>query len=226
MLRALSLCTCCRHYPGAADGRRFRSVAQPYQPSPVRRPGRPAQCPFRGLLGVHLRCGLHTALSPVRDTLIRRLQPFRLLDDCSGCFRRERIARVGLAPTGKRRLVTAHVVSGLGGPKVLRRLDLQVRKSIEVPRPGANDYHVPAGPGCPQVTPACWSPKSSGILLAVILLYLQSFGEVMDLEHCERPVYRGSSLQLARHQKWSGLECHSAGILSSDRDRGSIFRTA
>ena len=23
-----------------------------------------------------------------------------------------------------------------------------------------------------------------------------------------------------------GLECHSAGILSSDRDRGSIFRTA
>jgi hypothetical protein len=25
VLRALSLCTCCRHYPGAATGRRFRS---------------------------------------------------------------------------------------------------------------------------------------------------------------------------------------------------------
>src|SRR5467141_5098928 len=25
VLRALSLCTCCRHYPGAADGRRLRS---------------------------------------------------------------------------------------------------------------------------------------------------------------------------------------------------------
>ena len=60
VLRALSLCTCCRHYPGAAAGRRLRSFAQPYQPSPVRRPGRPAHRPFRGLLGVHSRCGLHT----------------------------------------------------------------------------------------------------------------------------------------------------------------------
>ena len=102
----------------------------------------------------------------------------------------------------RRASMAVWVVSGHRGPKVLRRLDLQVRKSIEVPRPGANDYHVPAGPGCPQVTPACWSPKSSGILFAVISLYLQSFGEVMDLEHCERPVYRGSSLQLARHQEW------------------------
>ena len=30
VLRALSLCTCCRHYPGAADGRTCRSkIAQP-----------------------------------------------------------------------------------------------------------------------------------------------------------------------------------------------------
>ena len=60
VLRALSLCTCCRHYPGAAAGRSLRSNAQPYQPSPARLPGRPAQRPFRGLHGVHLRCGLHT----------------------------------------------------------------------------------------------------------------------------------------------------------------------
>ena len=60
VLHALSLCTCRRHYPGAAVGRRLRSFARPYQPSPLRLPGRPAQCHFRGLLGVHSRCGLHT----------------------------------------------------------------------------------------------------------------------------------------------------------------------
>src|SRR5271163_1723369 len=32
------------------------------------------------------------ARPPVRGPLYRRLQPFRLLHDCSGCFRRERIA--------------------------------------------------------------------------------------------------------------------------------------
>src|SRR5271157_679761 len=53
VLRALSLCACCRHYPGAAAGRRLRSNAQPYQPSLTRPSGRPAHRPFRGLLGVH-----------------------------------------------------------------------------------------------------------------------------------------------------------------------------
>src|SRR5712675_253595 len=60
VLRTLSLCTCCRHYPGAASGRSFRSVTQPCQPSPKGLSGRPAHCPFRGLLSVHSRCGLHT----------------------------------------------------------------------------------------------------------------------------------------------------------------------
>src|SRR5436309_13769075 len=31
------------------------------------------------------------ALPPIRGTLIRRLQPFRYLHDCSGCFRLERL---------------------------------------------------------------------------------------------------------------------------------------
>src|SRR5580658_10447508 len=52
------------------------------------------------------------ARSPIRDLLHRRLQPLRYLHDCSGCFRLERSGRVGLAPTGKRRLVTAHANSG------------------------------------------------------------------------------------------------------------------
>src|SRR5258705_3465198 len=61
VLRTLSLCTCCRHYPGAAAGRTLRSAfTQPYQPSPKGLSGRPAHCPFRGLLGVHSRYGLPT----------------------------------------------------------------------------------------------------------------------------------------------------------------------
>src|SRR5207245_359418 len=59
VLRTLSLCTCCRHYPGAAA---YSSLCftQPYQPSPKGLSGRPAHRPFRGLLGVHSRYGLHT----------------------------------------------------------------------------------------------------------------------------------------------------------------------
>src|SRR5262245_41654693 len=48
VLRALSLCTCRRHYPGAADGRTCRSIiAHPCQPSPIPLSGRPAHRPFR-----------------------------------------------------------------------------------------------------------------------------------------------------------------------------------
>src|SRR5450830_1162400 len=57
---ALSLCTCCRHYPGAATGDVLRSFPQSCQPSPVWLPGRPAHRPFRGLLSVHSHYGLHT----------------------------------------------------------------------------------------------------------------------------------------------------------------------
>ena len=124
VLRTLSLCTCCRHYPGAAAGRRLRSFTQPYQPSLVRRPGRPAHRPFRGLPGVHLRCGLHTRAATSSWHAIRRLQPCRYLHDCSDCFRRERVRRVGLTPTGKRRLCTAHVESRYCTLRVERPHDL------------------------------------------------------------------------------------------------------
>ena len=109
--RALSLCTCCRHYPGAAAGRRLRSFTQPYQPSPVWLPDRPAHRPFRGLLSVHSHCGLHTRAVANSRHANRRLQPSRYLHDCSDCFRLERVRRVGLTPTGKRRLCTAHAES-------------------------------------------------------------------------------------------------------------------
>jgi len=41
-------------------GRGARAASQPYQPSPKGSSGRPAHRPFRGSLGVHSRCGLHT----------------------------------------------------------------------------------------------------------------------------------------------------------------------
>ena len=101
VLRALTLCTCCHHYPGAATGNTLRSFSQPYQSSPEWLPGRPARCRFRGLLSVHSHYGLHTRGIAYSDPLHRRLQPLRYLHDCSDCFRPERFSRVGLSPTGK-----------------------------------------------------------------------------------------------------------------------------
>ena len=46
--------------PAQRLGVLFRSVTQPYQPSPKGLSGRPAHRPFRDLLSVHFRCGLHT----------------------------------------------------------------------------------------------------------------------------------------------------------------------
>src|ERR1700758_4437754 len=65
-------------------------LPHPYQPSPKPLSGRSAHRPFRGLLSVHSRCGLHTRAVTKTVTVIRRLQTFRLLHACSGCFRLER----------------------------------------------------------------------------------------------------------------------------------------
>ena len=113
VLRALSLCTCRRHYPGAAEGRTpSLLLARPCQPSPIPRSGRPAHRPFRGLLGVHSRCGLHTRTVTVcRDRYPKASDTssppclLRLLP--TGAF-----AGRGLHPLEKRRLVTAHVERG------------------------------------------------------------------------------------------------------------------
>ena len=60
---------CCARFPcvrAAAStpvqrlGVVFAHLTQPYQPSPKLQSGRSAHRPFRGLLGVHSRCGPHT----------------------------------------------------------------------------------------------------------------------------------------------------------------------
>ena len=75
---------------------------------PERVLGRPAHLSFRGLLGVHSRYGLHTrAVTVYRDTLAEGFSHFvtsvtaPVASGWSGC-------RMGFAPTGKRRLITAH----------------------------------------------------------------------------------------------------------------------
>src|SRR6266700_3242016 len=113
VLRTLSLCTCCRQYPGTAIGR-TTSLNSPEscQPSPICQSGRPVHCPFRGLLGVHSRYGLHTrAVTVYRDTLSEGFSHF-VTSIAAPVASGWSVCRVGFAPTGKRRLSTAHARSG------------------------------------------------------------------------------------------------------------------
>src|SRR5450756_2291676 len=107
VFRALSLCTCCRQYPGAASGRSFA-----HSPSRISLPRNGSRVGLRIVLfeacSAFTRVAACTlALSPIRDTLIEGFSHFvtsvtaPIASGWSGC-------RVGLAPTGKRRLFTAH----------------------------------------------------------------------------------------------------------------------
>src|SRR5258707_6617709 len=111
VLRSLSLCTCCRHYPGAATG----GTASLIRPSHVSLPRYGSRVGLRIVL--FEACSAFTrvtactlALSPIRDTHSEGFSHFvssiaaPVASGWSGC-------RVGLAPTGKRRLVTAHIRS-------------------------------------------------------------------------------------------------------------------
>ncbi len=57
---------------------------------PVVQAGRPPHHPFRGLLGVHSRCGLPARQVAQGNPLHRRLQKLRRLHSCSDCYRLER----------------------------------------------------------------------------------------------------------------------------------------
>src|SRR5271169_3974300 len=77
VLRTLSLCTCCRHYPGAAAGRTLRS-ASPRRISLPRKGGRVG---LRIVLFEDCSAFTHVtactlALSPIRDTLIEGFSHF------------------------------------------------------------------------------------------------------------------------------------------------------
>src|ERR1022692_2191063 len=112
VFRALSLCTCRRHYPGAASGR----IASLISSRRISLPRKGCRVGLRIVLfeacSAFTRVAACTlALSPIRDTLIEGFSHFvtsmtaPIASGWSGC-------RMGLAPTGKRRLVTAHTRSG------------------------------------------------------------------------------------------------------------------
>jgi len=103
VLRAIPLCTCYRHYPGAAP----RGLALLYSPGGISLPWFAYQVGlrisyFRRLLSVHSRCSLHTRASHLfMRRSIQRLRPLRLLHSRSGCFRLEHRAGRVLHPLGK-----------------------------------------------------------------------------------------------------------------------------
>src|ERR1700720_2055606 len=112
VLRALSLCTCCRHYPGAAAGRTPRSSHPAVSAFPGRVAGSACTSSFSRLAQRLL------ALRPAHSRGHQFVTRYPKASDISSppCLLRLLPAganrRVGLAPTGKRRLVTAHTLSG------------------------------------------------------------------------------------------------------------------
>jgi hypothetical protein len=112
VFRAFSLCTCRRHYPGAASGR----IASLISSRRINLPRKGCRVGLRIVLFEDCSAFTHVAactlaLSPIHDTLIEGFSHFvtsmtaPIASGWSGC-------RVGLAPTGKRRLFTAHTQSG------------------------------------------------------------------------------------------------------------------
>src|SRR5258706_8084399 len=108
VFRALSLSTCRRHYPGAASGR----IASLISSRRISLPRKGCRVDLRIVLfedcSAFTRVAACTlALSPIRDTLIEGFSHFvtsmtaPIASGWSDC-------RVGFAPTGKRRLCTAH----------------------------------------------------------------------------------------------------------------------
>ena len=109
VLRALSLCTCCRQYPGAATGRRLRSSHPAVSAFPEIAVGSACTSTFSRLARRSL------ALRPAHSR--RHLYVTSYTEGFSHFVTSMTapvasgwsVRRVGLAPTGKRRLLTAHV---------------------------------------------------------------------------------------------------------------------
>ena len=112
MLRALSLCTCCRQYPGAATGRCLRSSHPAVSAFPEVAVGSACTSTFSELARRSL------ALRPAHSR--RHLYVTSYTEGFSHFVTSMTapvasgwsVRRVGLAPTGKRRLLTAHANTG------------------------------------------------------------------------------------------------------------------
>src|SRR5262244_1126261 len=112
VLRTLSLCTCCRHYPGAAAGR----TCFAHSPRRISLPRKGCRVGLRIVLfedcSAFTRVAACTlALSPIRDTLSEGFSYF-VTSIAAPVASGWSVRRVGLTPTGKRRLITAHTLNG------------------------------------------------------------------------------------------------------------------
>ena len=112
VLRALSLCTCCRHYPGTATGGTASLIRPVMSAFPERVVGSACASSFSRLTQrsltlrpAHSRRHLFVARLPEGFRHFVTSMPAPVASGWSGC-------RVGLAPTGRRRLVTAHTQCG------------------------------------------------------------------------------------------------------------------
>src|SRR5277367_1532160 len=108
VLRALSLCTCCRQYPGAAIGRRRRSSHPAVSAFPDNVVGSTCTSSFSriarrslALRPAHSRGHLYVTCYTEGFSHFVSSMTAPVASGWSGC-------RVGLSPTGKRRLLTAH----------------------------------------------------------------------------------------------------------------------
>jgi hypothetical protein len=98
--------------------------------------------PIQGLLGVHSRYGLHTrAVTVYRDTLPKGFSHF-VTSMTAPVAPGWSICRVGLAPTGKRRLITAHTQSG----NLL--FEIEIDSPLKMPVPAGLHKDSIDGMGC------------------------------------------------------------------------------
>ena len=112
VLRALSLCTCCRHYPGTATGGTALLIRPAISAFPERVIGSACALTFSrltqrslALRPAHSRCHQIVARLPEGFSHFVTSMTAPVASGWSGC-------RVGFAPTGKRRLCTAHTRCG------------------------------------------------------------------------------------------------------------------
>ena len=112
MLRALSLCTCCRQYPGAATGRRLRSSRPAVSAFPEVAVGSACTSTFSELARRSLE--LRPAHSRRHLYVTSYTEGFShfVTSMTAPVASGWSVRRVGLSPTGKRRLLTAHANSG------------------------------------------------------------------------------------------------------------------
>ena len=115
VLRTLSLCACCRHYPGAAAGPIASLIHSAVSAFPDMAVGSACALSFSRFARRSLRYGLHTrAVTVYRDPLSEGFSHF-VSSIAAPVASGWSVRRVGFAPTGKRRLSTAHANNRLTG---------------------------------------------------------------------------------------------------------------